>query len=113
GDITFLVLYANFQAGFGFDIMLKDYRDAQCEGRSGAIGIDGWYANGQAYVYLQGELGIKINLWFIKGKFPIIQGAAAALVHAMLPNPVYFRGYLAVEFSVLGGLVSGRCRFKF
>lgn len=112
GDITFLILYANFQAGLGFDIMLKDYGDAQCKGRSGSIGFDGWYANGQAYAYLQGELGVKVNLRFIKGKFPIIKGAAAALIQAKLPNPMWFRGYLGVKFSVLGGLVSGRCRFK-
>jgi hypothetical protein len=113
GDITFLILYANFQAGMGFDIMLKDYGDAQCRGRSGKIGIDGWYANGQAYAYLQGELGVKVNLWFVKAKIPIIKGAAAALLQAKLPDPAWFRGYLGVKFSVLGGLVSGRCRFKF
>ncbi|RAV97749.1 hypothetical protein [Pseudochryseolinea flava] len=112
GDITFLVLYANFQAGLGFDIMLKDYGEAQCEGRSGPIGIDGWYANGQAYAYLQGELGIKVNLWFIKAKVPIIKGAAAALLQAKLPNPVWFKGYMGVQFSVLGGLVKGRARMK-
>lgn len=112
GDITFLILYANFQAGLGFDIMLKDYRDMQCEGRSGKLGFDGWYANGQAYAYLQGELGVKVNLWFLKAKIPIIRGAAAALLQAQLPNPAYFKGYMGVRFSVLGGLVSGNCRFK-
>lgn len=112
GDITFLILYANFQAGLGFDIMLKDYRDMQCEGRSGKLGFDGWYANGQAYAYLQGELGVKVNLWFLKTKIPIIKGAAAALLQAQLPNPAYFKGYMGVRFSVLGGLVSGNCRFK-
>lgn len=112
GDLTFLILYANFSAGLGFDIMLKDYNEMQCEGRSGAIGFDGWYANGQAYAYLQGELGVKVNLWFLKAKIPIIKGAAAALLQAQLPNPVYFKGYMGVQFSVLGGLVSGSCRFR-
>ncbi|MES2733735.1 MAG: hypothetical protein V4714_18460 [Bacteroidota bacterium] len=112
GDLSFLVLYANFQAGLGFDIMLKDYQDMQCKGRSGKIGIDGWYANGQAYVYLQGELGIKVNLWFLKTKIPIIKGAAAALMQAKLPNPTFVKGYLGVQFDLLGGLVKGKCRFK-
>ncbi|MBT1705119.1 hypothetical protein [Chryseosolibacter indicus] len=113
GDITFLILYANFAAGMGFDIMLKDYNDVQCKGRSGKIGFDGWYANGQGYAYLQGELGVKVNLTFIKAKVPIIKGAAAALIQAKLPNPSWFKGYLAVKFNVLGGLVSGSCKFKF
>ncbi len=112
GDITFLILYANFMAGFGFDIMMKDYGDAQCKGRSGVVGIDGWYAQGQTYVYLGGELGVKVNLWFIKAKIPIIKGAAAALVMAKLPNPVWLSGYLGVKFELLGGLVKGSARFK-
>lgn len=112
GDITFLILYANFKAGVGFDIMLKDYGDAHCVGSTEKIGIDGWYANGQAYVYLQGELGVKVNLKFIKARVPLISGAAAVLMQAKLPNPTWLRGYMAVKFSVLGGLVKGNMRMK-
>ena len=112
GDITFLILYANFAAGLGFDIMLKDYGDAQCKGREGPIGMDGWYANGQAYAFLQGELGVKINLLFIKKKIPIIKGAAATLMQAKLPNPAWFVGYMGVKFDLLGGLVRGNIRLK-
>lgn len=111
GDLTFLILYANFAAGTGFDIMLKDYGDAQCKGRSGAIGMDGWYANGQAYAYLHGELGVKISLWFLKAKIPIITADFAALMQAKLPNPSSFKAYIAVQANVLG-LVKVNCRFK-
>ena len=111
GDLTFLILYANFSAGMGFDIMLKDYEDAQCKGRSGAIGMDGWYANGQAYAYMRGELGVKVNLWFIKAKIPIITADFGALMQAKLPNPSSFKAYIAVEATVLG-LVKVNCRFK-
>lgn len=111
GDITFLMLYANFMAGLGFDIMLKDYGEAECRGRSGAVGLDGWYAQGQAYAYLQGELGVKVNLWFLKMKFPIIKGGAATLMQAMLPNPAFFKGYLGVDINLLG-LIKGNVRFK-
>ncbi|MBV4357202.1 hypothetical protein [Pinibacter aurantiacus] len=112
GDLTFLILYANFKAGLGFDIMLKQYKDAHCEGSSDPIGINGWYGNAQAYVFLQGELGVKVNLKFIKFRFPIIQGAAAALLQAKLPNPSWFQGYLGVKFNLLGGLVKGNMNFK-
>lgn len=112
GDISFLILYANFKAGVGFDIMLKDYGDAHCVGSTEKIGIDGWYANGQAYVYLQGELGVKVNLKFIKARVPLISGAAAMLMQAKLPNPTWLRGYMAVKFSVLNGLVKGNMRMK-
>jgi hypothetical protein len=112
GDITFLIVYASFDAGLGFDIMLKDYQDAQCKGRSGPMGIDGWYANGQAYAYLQGEAGVNINLLFVKKKIPVIKGAAATLLQAGLPNPSWFTGYLGVTFDLLGGLVKGNVRLK-
>lgn len=111
GDMTFLIFYARFQAGFGFDIMIKDYGETACKG-SGQIGIDGWYANGQAYAYLQGELGINIRLMFVKKKIPIIKAGAAVLLQAKLPNPSWFKGYLGGHFNLLGGLVKGRFRFK-
>jgi len=112
GDITFLILYANFKAGVGFDLMLKEYPDVHCEGSSEPIGINGWYANAQAYAYLQGELGIKVNLLFLKAKIPIIKAGVAALLQAKLPNPSWFRGYLGVQYSVLGGMIKGRANFK-
>ncbi|NDW09743.1 hypothetical protein, partial [Dysgonomonas sp. 520] len=111
GDLTFLILYARYAAGLGFDFMLKDYGDAQCKGRSGAIGMDGWYANGQAYAYMQGELGVKVKLWFIKAKVPILTADVAALMQAKLPNPSSFKAYIGINTKVLG-LIKVNCRFK-
>lgn len=114
GDMTALFLYARFQAGLGADVMLKDYgKETKCTNRGGdAIGINGWYANGQAYVYLQGELGIKIKLFFVRKKIPIIKAGAAALLQAKGPNPYWMRGYLGGHYNLLGGLVKGKFRFK-
>ena len=111
GDIQFLIMYANFNAGLGFDVMLKDYAQAQCRGRSGTIGMDGWYAMGQTYAYLQGELGVKVKLWLIRIRVPVIKGGAAALLQAGLPDPTFFKGYLGVNLNVLG-LIKGKARFK-
>ncbi|WGH76027.1 hypothetical protein P8625_02335 [Tenacibaculum tangerinum] len=111
GNMNFLMFYARFRAGLGFDIMIKDYGETACKG-SGQIGIDGWYANGQAYAYLEGELGIRVNLWFYKAKIPIVKAGAAVLLQAKLPNPSWFRGYVGGHFSVLGGMIKGRFRFK-
>lgn len=112
GDMNFLILYARFMAGVGFDIMLKDYGEARCVGSGDPIGIDGWYANGQSYAYLQGELGIRIKLFFVKKKIPIIKGGAAILMQGKGPNPFWFRGYAGGYYNLLGGLVKGRFRFK-
>ena len=112
GDMNFLILYARFQAGLGFDIMVKDYGDVTCSNTGDEVGINGWYANGQAYAYLQGELGINIKLFAIRKKIPIIKGAAAILMQAKGPNPFWIRGYAAGEYNLLGGLVKGNFRFK-
>lgn len=112
GDLTFLILYARFMAGTGFDIMLRDMSNYACEGSSTPVGLDGWYANGQCYAYLQGELGVKIKLLFIKKKITVIKGSTAALLQAKLPNPTWIGGQLAVRLNVLGGLVKANMKMK-
>ncbi|WP_223255487.1 hypothetical protein [Flavobacterium sp. LM4] len=113
GDLSFLLFYARFQAGMGFDIMLKDYQQARCSNTGDRVGINGWYANGQSYAYLQGELGIRVKLSFLRFKIPIISGGAAVLLQAKLPNPVWMRGYVGGNMNILGGLIKGKFRFKF
>ncbi len=112
GDITFLILYANLKAGLGFDITMTEQKDVFCKGSSEPIGIDGWYATGQAYAYLAGEIGVKVDLKFVKGRFPIIQGGAAALMQAKLPNPTFMKGTVGVQYNILGGLVKGNSKFE-
>lgn len=112
GDIKFLMFFARFQAGGGFDIMLKDYGDAQCANTNDEIGFNGWYANGQGYAYLQGELGIKIKLFFVRKKISIIKGGAAVLLQTKAPNPIWMRGFVGGRYNLLGGAVKGSFRFK-
>lgn len=115
GDVRFLFFYANFAAGLGFDVMLKDWGNAYCKDDPDRkpIGIDGWYAQGQAYAYLQGELGVKIKILFIKKNISIIKGSAAALLQAKLPNPTWVGGYMGFSINILGGAIKGRFNFKF
>ncbi|MEO1051556.1 MAG: hypothetical protein AAFX87_13075 [Bacteroidota bacterium] len=112
GRLKFLIFYGQFQAGAGFDIMLRNYGDAHCAGESDRIGINGWYASGQAYAFLMGSIGVHVKLKFIKGEFEILSIGAAAVLQAKLPNPVWMQGVVGGKFSILGGLVSGNCRFK-
>ncbi|QSE98715.1 hypothetical protein [Fulvivirga lutea] len=112
GDITFLMFYARLAAGLGFDIMLKDYGNASCVGSSGPIGINGWYANGQAFGYFDGAIGIKVKILGKRKKINILSLAAAVVMQAKLPNPIWIRGVVGGRFSVLGGLVKGDCKFE-
>ena len=112
GDLRFLILYARFSAGAGFDLMLRDMKNYACEGKSEPVGINGWYANGQSYVYLQGELGVQIKLLFINKRIAVIKGATAALLQARFPNPTWIGGYLAIKLNVLGGLINATMKMK-
>ncbi len=112
GDLTFLFLFASFDAGLGFDVMLRDYGNVHCVGDTDPIGMNGWYAQGQAYAYLAGKLGLRIKVFGIKKKLTILEGATATLLKAGLPNPIWFEGYLAGNYRLLGGAVKGKYRFK-
>ena len=112
GDLQFLMFYANFSAGAGFDIMLKNYGDARCAGSNQRIGVNGWYANGQAYGYFEGKIGISVKVFGKRKSVEILSLAAAAVLQAQLPNPFWMQGTVGGRFSVLGGLVKGNCQFQ-
>ncbi|MBL6445702.1 hypothetical protein JMN32_05240 [Fulvivirga sp. 29W222] len=113
GRINFLIFYGEIGAGLGFDLMLRDLSSFTCSNTGQTPGINGWYASGQAWAYIMAEIGVKVNLKFIEGEFPIINMAFASVLQAELPNPVYMRGAVTGEFNILGGLVKGKCKFKF
>jgi hypothetical protein len=102
GNMTFLILYARFQAGTGFDVLLKDMNGWHCADSNEPIGFNNWYAMGQCYAYLQGSLGVKIKLFFVRKNISIISGDAVALLQAKFPNPSWIGGNLGVNTNVLG-----------
>lgn len=112
GDLRFLIFYASFKAGFGIDMMMKDYKEAHCVGSSDQLGLNGWYANGQAYAYVSGRVGLKIKVFGFSKKIDIFSASAGVLFQARLPNPTWMRGYLGGRYSVLGGAVKGSFNFK-
>jgi len=113
GDLRFLMFYGRFSAGTGLDFMLKDYgNEYHCSGSSGPMGINGWYANGQAYAFVMGKIGVKVNLRFYKGSYDILSIGAAAVLQAKGPNPFWMKGTVGGYYKILGGLVKGKCRFE-
>jgi len=109
----FPAFYYELAFGFGFDLMLQNYGSTQCaNNNAGRIGINGWYASGQAWAYLQGSFGIRVNLAFIQGEFEIMQAALAAVLQAKGPNPFWAGARIAGSYRILGGLVKGSFRMK-
>ncbi|MBL0739667.1 hypothetical protein [Chryseolinea lacunae] len=113
GDVSFLMFYGRFAAGIGADVMVKKYDDQyHCIGSDETIGINGWFANGQAYAYLMCKIGIKVRLRFYKGNYEILNFGAAAVMQAKGPNPFWMRGIVGGYYRILGGLVKGHCNFE-
>lgn len=113
GEKNFLIFYGSFDAGMGFDIMMKNYgSNVSCAGRSEPLGMKGWYASGQLYSYVQGAIGVKAKVFGKEKKVEILSIGVAAILQAKLPNPTWVQGIVGGRYSVLGGLVSGNCKFK-
>jgi hypothetical protein len=105
-------IYFSLKLGIGFDLMIRksDFNCSNAEG--GEPGVNGWRAKGQAYLGLEGELGLQFK-FFGKKKIPILYLGVAILMEAQAPNPSYFKGQAGVRFEVLGGVIKGQKTITF
>ncbi len=112
-DKTFAIFYLKTYAGIGFDINLT-HQDIRCSNHGNSpIGVNGWYAQGQAYLYGGIDFGLEVDVWFYEGRVSAGKADIAAILEAKLPHPNWFKGTLQAHYSVLGGLISGRMNFSF
>ncbi len=88
----FFIISADLLAMAGFDAVLANAK-ATCNGK--AAGFNGWYAQGQAYAMLQGDMKLF-------RKIPIASFVAGAVLQFMGPNPNYISGDLVAYIDILG-----------
>ncbi len=116
-DVNAFIIYATLKLALGFDINVLRYEDdSVCYTEEGAeispIGSNGWYATGQIYAGVQGEVGLQI--WFFGlRRFSLFKLGAAFLVRGGFPNPVWAEGRARIMYSVLGGLAEGTAGINF
>ncbi len=104
------VFYAKLNIMAGLDVLILNLPSSMsCAGRPGRPGIDGWFAQGQIYVFVAGSVGIRAR----GRKIDIASMTLAALLQFKGPNPTWFAGNLHGSYSVLCGLVSGSFNFRF
>ncbi len=103
-------LYAKIGGMVAMDASLALLGSNVCAGRNG---INGWYANGQGYMYVLADAGINVNSPVYTGKISIGQISAAAVLNAGLMNPYFFNGSFIANFNLMGGLISGSKNFDF
>ena len=113
-DLTFLIFKAHMAFGFGFDIAVVHETNVVCSNLGNKPpGIDGWFGYGDLYAYVDFEIGIHVDVWFVEGDFSILKMGAGALCRFTIPNPTWVQGIVGGHFSILDGLVEGDCAFVF
>jgi hypothetical protein len=128
GRQTWAIFYGEFSAGGGFDIAVLKQQNC--------TGINGWQAQGQLYAYVTGSVGLYVDIsghlwkpcgpWYCyvckwckccyfgyKGNFEILGISAAMLLEAGAANPLWAKGTVRGNYSILGGLVKGSCTYQF
>jgi hypothetical protein len=90
------IIDAKIDAKFGYDVMLRKYDGFVCQSDGPLdgqpIGLNGWYAAGQAYAYIYGELRVfGVN---------IASAGIAAALQARLPNPFYAQAVVGLKLKI-------------
>ena len=109
------IIYADFWVCLGYDMNITKADPPDfCANTGRTKGINGWYAEGQAYAGIEGGLGVKVKL-FEKDptKFHLMDLAAAIALYGGAPAPAYFGGTASVYYSLLGGKIEGQETFQF
>lgn len=88
----FFVVKADLEAAAGFDVLLANV-NGTCDGSP--MGVNGWYAQGQAYAYLKGDIKLFRRI-------TLAEFIAGAVMQVKLPNPNWIRGDVVAYIDVLG-----------
>ncbi|MBN1463915.1 MAG: hypothetical protein JW922_09625 [Paludibacteraceae bacterium] len=111
-DQKYLCFYGRFNFMAGYDIMVRQIDPLSCSGNDD-FGFNNWYASGQAYAAVDAAVGIEAKLFRKTIKEEIFSLKTSAGIQAELPNPTFMQGMVSSKYRIFGGLISGKCDFKF
>lgn len=97
-----MALFVDVQAYFGFDVALQKTNGRNCNGHP--MGKNGYYAQGQVYAMLKGEVGLGLDLGFWEGHVSLAKAGLGAVLQGGGPNPTWAYGLVKFEAELLGGL---------
>lgn len=111
-DETFIIFYINAEATAGFNLaFLKLPKGTKCGDQD--MGVNGFYATGDAYIGAMIDIGLDLNLFFYDGRISIAEAGMAAYAKFGMPVNTYIVGQVGGYFSVLGGLIEGSFSMRF
>ncbi len=108
------LIYATLTSTLGFDINITQDPERTCyvSGQGDvAPGIDGWYARGQVYAGVEGDVGIAFRFAGKDYNISLFNLAAAMMLSGGGPNPEWAEGRAGITYSLLNGLVDGTKTF--
>ena len=97
-----MALYVDAQAYFGFDAALRKTNGHKCNGNE--MGKNGYYAQGQVYAMIKGDVGLGLDLGFWEGHVSLAKAGLGAVLQGGGPNPTWAYGLVKFEAELLGGL---------
>lgn len=112
-NVDFFLLYFDFSLIAGFNLAMIKLEDGVVCGNTTDPGINNWYAVGDLYAGMTGDLGIKVDVWFYEGKISLFNFGLAAILNGAGPNPWYASGTVYARGEVLGGLIDVDMEMEF
>ena len=112
-DVDLGLFYGNMTAIGGFDLSLRHMTNMTCMNFDKDPGYHGWYGEGQIYAYLAAVMGLKLDLGFWEGEFPILDAGIGGVFRMGGINPNYFTGAARVKLKAFAGLVDINRKFEF
>lgn len=79
---------AELDAGVGFDLFVREFKNAKCRETGQPFGINSWYGMGQFWAYLSG----KLKIWGIN----VLEAGIVAVLQGQFPNPFYAQASVSV-----------------
>jgi hypothetical protein len=112
-DINAWLLYATLEAYVGFDVNVTRSESRTCYSGNGYIapGINDWYALGQVYAGLEGDMGVQVKFAGKRHRLSLFRMGAAMMLRGGGPNPTWVEGRAGVYYSVLNGVKEGKATF--
>ncbi|MEO0875066.1 MAG: hypothetical protein AAFY48_10710, partial [Bacteroidota bacterium] len=104
-DLDVPLFYGAMSAEAVVDGILR--KTGGCVGRS-SFGFNNWYLSGNAYAYVNGEVGVQVRIFGRNRRVSLVDLHAGALLQAETPNPSWLRGRVFIG----GSAFNGRLRFN-
>ncbi len=106
-------IYAHLKALIGLDINVRATNNsANCVVNNETPGINGWFANGQLFAYLQGRVGAAVQTKSIQSRFDLITLTTASQLYCEGPKPFYSSGSTNVKVNI-AGIINKQLKLNF